>query len=544
MKTVDISIIIRTLNEEKYLPYLLNKISKQSLFGSSETIIIDSGSNDSTLSIANDYDAKIFNIKKKDFTFGKSLNLGCKFSKGKYLVFISGHCIPLDNKWLENLIHPLSENICGYSYGRQIGSKSTYFSEAEIFKKYYPNSSNLHRNGYFCNNANSAMLKTIWEEYKFDEQITGLEDLHLSKRIFKDGMNISYVAEACVFHCHKESWPQISRRFEREAYALLKISPEIKITKFSMIYYIICSILIDYKKAFSKGVLFKNNNLRNIFLYRCYQYYGSYKGNKNIKKYNQGLTDRYFFPSKSFITNEVNSKSDLNKKEKKLKIVALLPMKLNSTRVKGKNFKQFAERPLYSWILKTLINVNYIDEIIINTDAKKILKQDNLISHEKIRIVDRPLELCGDHVSMNKIIQYDLSNTLADVFVMTHTTNPLLSESTINACIDEFLIKSKYDNYDSLFTVNSLQTRFYSKKGNPLNHDPKKLIPTQELEVIYEENSNLYIFSKSSFISTNSRIGKNPIMFPTPATESLDIDTQMDWEIAESIALYRKRKEC
>ena len=91
--------------------------------------------------------------------------------------------------------------------------------------------------------------------------------------------------------------------------------------------------------------------------------------------------------------------------------------------------------------------------------------------------------------------------------------------------------------------MNPIQTRFYTKSGKPINHNPKELIPTQDLEVMYEENSNLYIFSKESFLSTNSRIGKTPILFEMPITESCDIDTKEDWEIAESIALYRTRND-
>ena len=79
------------------------------------------------------------------------------------------------------------------------------------------------------------------------------------------------------------------------------------------------------------------------------------------------------------------------------------------------------------------------------------------------------------------------------------------------------------------------------KNGKPINHNPKKLIPTQDLEKIYEENSNLYIFSKESFLSSSSRIGKNPILFETPKNESIDIDTNEEWEIAESMAFYKNR---
>ena len=540
----DISIIIRTYNEEKYLPYLLNSIRTQSLYDQTETIVVDSGSTDSTLAIANDYESEIINIEKRNFTFGRSLNLGCDKAKGKYLIIVSAHCIPINNYWIENLIYPLMEKISTYSYGRQIGSKETFFSESQIFNKYYPPITNLFQKGYFCNNANSAIYKQEWEKYQFDETLTGLEDIDLAKKVFKDGGNISYISEACVYHCHKETWGQISRRFERESYALLKISPEITINKTKLIYFILSAIFFDFKKAFSKKILFKNNNLIDIVFYRTFQFWGSYKGNKLTKKYNNELSNRYFFPSKPFKQSEYIISEDKEQYMEKIKVkcTAILPMKINSNRVKGKNFKNFAGKPLYSWILNTLLNVDEIEKIIINTDAKEILIKDELMHNDKIKIIERPKYLCGDEVSMNKIIEYDLSHTYSDVFVMTHTTNPLLSKETISACINEYILKKELSNYDSLFTVNAIQTRFYSKNGKPINHNPKKLIPTQELEKIYEENSNLYIFSKESFLSTSSRIGKNPILFETPKNEAIDIDTNDEWEMAESMAFYKIKK--
>ena len=259
--TKNISIIIRTFNEERYLPYLLNKIRLQSLYNQTETIIVDSGSTDSTLSIANDYETRIIEIEKRNFTFGRSLNMGCEKAKGKYLVIVSAHCIPQNNYWIENLVTPLFKNISSYSYGRQIGSKETFFSEEQIFNKYYPPITNLFQKGFFCNNANSALTKKEWKIYKFDETLTGLEDIDLAKKIYNNGGNISYVSEACVYHCHKETWQQISRRFERESYALLKISPEITINKFKLVYYIFSAIFFDFKTAFSKNIVFKNSNI-------------------------------------------------------------------------------------------------------------------------------------------------------------------------------------------------------------------------------------------------------------------------------------------
>lgn len=220
----------------------------------------------------------------------------------------------------------------------------------------------------------------------------------------------------------------------------------------------------------------------------------------------------------------------------KYDLVALLPMKANSERVKGKNFREFAGKPLFRWILDTLLKVSSIDCIVINTDARSILAENGLVESNRIMIRDRPPELCGDMVSMNKILEDDIKNVQADTYLMTHTTNPLISTTTIENALDAYS-EGQRSSKDSLFTVNKFQTRFYHKNGEPVNHDPDNLLRTQDLEPWYEENSNLYIFSRESFLSTKARIGKAPILFETPTIESQDIDNSIDWRIAEIIAL-------
>ena len=219
------------------------------------------------------------------------------------------------------------------------------------------------------------------------------------------------------------------------------------------------------------------------------------------------------------------------------KTVALLPMKAHSARVKGKNFRNFAGKPLFRWILDTLKTVEEIEKIIINTDARHILEENGLTDSDKVLIRDRKPEICGDHVSMNLIIEDDLEAIESETFVMTHTTNPLLSGATIQEAIQAYEKGVAEAGKDSLFTVNEYQTRFYRKDGSAVNHDPNVLLPTQELEPWYEENSNLYIFTRESFKSTNARIGETPILFPTPTLESADIDNATQWRIAEIIAL-------
>lgn len=220
------------------------------------------------------------------------------------------------------------------------------------------------------------------------------------------------------------------------------------------------------------------------------------------------------------------------------KIIALLPMKANSERVKGKNFKSLNGKPLFKWILNALIELNEVSKVIINTDARSILAEHGLVDSDRVQIRDRKPELCGDFVSMNRILADDITNEPADIYLMTHTTNPLLSGTTIRKALQQFLEARARGTADSLFTVNRFQTRFYRQDGSAINHNPNNLIRTQDLEPWYEENSNLYIFTPLSFAATQARIGKQPMMFETPPLESIDIDDQVDWQMAEAVAQY------
>ena len=225
-----------------------------------------------------------------------------------------------------------------------------------------------------------------------------------------------------------------------------------------------------------------------------------------------------------------------------MKVVALLPMKANSERVPGKNFKQFGNKPLFMWVLKKLIDNKYIDQVIINTDARNIIYDHLTQKSKKITIRDRRAEICGDFVSMNTIIDDDIKNIDADIYIMTHTTNPFISDETISNALKVFKKALKKKSADSLFTVNKVQERFYDKDCSPINHDPNNLVRTQDLNVWFKENSNLYLFTKDSFMKTGARIGLNPIMYETPEYESTDIDTPADWDLVEVMIEYYKKE--
>jgi CMP-N-acetylneuraminic acid synthetase len=219
--------------------------------------------------------------------------------------------------------------------------------------------------------------------------------------------------------------------------------------------------------------------------------------------------------------------------------VALLPMKLHSERVPGKNFRTFNGRPLFRWVLDTLLDMPEIDRVIINTDAREQLAAIGLRESERVVIRDRRPELCGDLVSMNLIIEDDISAVESDVYVMTHVTNPLIRASTIRSALQDFESAASSAEADSLFAVTRHQTRFYRRDGTPVNHDPSVLQRTQDLEPWFEENSNLYLFTRRSFASTNARIGARPLLFETPRADSVDIDDADTWTAAELMARAR-----
>jgi L-ascorbate metabolism protein UlaG (beta-lactamase superfamily)/glycosyltransferase involved in cell wall biosynthesis len=290
-----VSIVIRTFNEAAHLESLLLSIAAQQTDGlRHEVVLVDSGSTDGTLEIAQRHGCRIYHISREKFSFGRSLNIGCEAARGEILIFTSGHCDPADEHWLEGLCQPILDGKADYTYGRQIGGPKSKFSECCIFTKYYPEQPSIPQEGFFCNNANSAISQQAWATYKFDETLTGLEDMELAQRLVRDGGKVAYIAESCVFHHHDESWSQVERRFEREAIALQKIMPHIQIHLSDMLRYIATSVYKDWKCAWNANIW--HMKALEIALYRINQYYGSFKGNHEHRKLSHAEKERYFFP--------------------------------------------------------------------------------------------------------------------------------------------------------------------------------------------------------------------------------------------------------
>lgn len=290
------SVVIRTLNEAKFLGELLESIGQQETNGMGcEVVLVDSGSTDGTLEIAERYGCRILHITREEFSFGRSLNMGCEAAGGDILVITSGHCVPTDSHWLQRLCQPLIDGHAQYSYGRQLAGPESHYSESRVFEKYFPAESRIPQEGFYCNNANSALLKESWSRYRFDEELTGLEDMALAQKLVRDGGKVAYVAEAAVYHHHAETWRQVKRRFEREAIALQQIMPQLHVGLLDTARYIARSIWRDVCCAARDGVL--ANKASEIARYRFYQYMGSYSGHQQHRKLSQAEKDKYFYPA-------------------------------------------------------------------------------------------------------------------------------------------------------------------------------------------------------------------------------------------------------
>ena len=290
-----VSIVIRSYNEEKYLHQCLDAVFKQNSKHTLDVILVDSGSTDDTLKIAGQFDVNIVHIKKSDFSFGRSLNYGCRAAKGEYLAFISAHCIPVDEHWVDQLVAPFENPEIAMTYGKQEGVEHSKFSEKMLFKKYFPDHDKIPQDDFFSNNANSCIRKDLWEKYELNEELTGLEDMDWYKNFFLQGMKVAYVSSASVYHIHEESWSKVKTRYEREAYALKEIMPEVQLSMLDMVRYIISGVFKDWGQSIKQGLFFKH--CVSIWRFRVNQFTGSYKGNHIHRQVSKKTKHKYFYPS-------------------------------------------------------------------------------------------------------------------------------------------------------------------------------------------------------------------------------------------------------
>lgn len=217
------TVLIRTFNEARHLPALLERLGQQA-YREFETIVVDSGSVDGTRDIAAKAGARVIRIDRDHFTFGYSLNVGAREGQGRLIAIVSAHTLPLDEHWLGNLLAPFSDPRVAMVYGRQLGADVSKFSEVQDLRRTFGTERQVLRPPrFFANNANAAVRRDLWLQYPFDATLPGLEDIDWARRWLQDGYEVVYEPAAALLHMHDETWPQVRRRYYREAVAARRI---------------------------------------------------------------------------------------------------------------------------------------------------------------------------------------------------------------------------------------------------------------------------------------------------------------------------------
>jgi len=304
------SVVIRCHNEEEHIGKLLTGIGQQTL-SDVEIILVDSGSTDATLAIASRYPIKILTINRDEFSFGRSLNLGCGASTSDYIVIVSAHIYPVAKDWLEKLLKPFSDPQVALVYGRQRGDEQTKYSEQKVLERWFPQQSNLRQKHPFCNNANVAIRRDLWQRLPYNEELTGLEDLDWAKRAISLGHCIAYVADAEIVHVHEETPQRLYNRYRREAIALKRIFSEEHFRLFDFLRLFSANVITDYYHAWHDKILLKN--LREIPLFRLMQFWGTYRGFAYQGTIASRLKQTFYYPTEMTRKNNQTHSADPSK---------------------------------------------------------------------------------------------------------------------------------------------------------------------------------------------------------------------------------------
>ncbi|MEW5941372.1 MAG: glycosyltransferase, partial [Chloroflexota bacterium] len=225
--------------------------------------------------------------------FGRSLNYGVRAATRELVVIASAHVYPVYPDWLEILLRPFSDSHVALTYGKQRGPESARYSEQQVYHQWYPETSKPNQETAFCNNANAAIRRSLWERHPYDETLTGLEDLDWAKWAKEQGGVIAYVAEAEIIHVHNETPRGVFNRYRREAMAFKRIHPESHFSVYDFARLTAANILSDLYHAARERVLWKN--LPSIFWFRAMQFHGTRVGYRESSLVTPQLRETFYY---------------------------------------------------------------------------------------------------------------------------------------------------------------------------------------------------------------------------------------------------------
>jgi glycosyltransferase involved in cell wall biosynthesis len=287
------SIVIRCYNEKEHIGGVVEAVKRQ-VFSDFEIIAVDSGSTDGTLEILKEHVVTIVQIPKESFSFGRSLNLGCAASRGRFLVFLSAHCYPTDESWLVNLLSGFDDPEVAAVYGRQRAVATSAFSEHQVLRRWFPDESLPRQDGPFLNNANCAVRRSVWEQVPYDEDLPGLEDVAWATTVREAGWWIGYRADATVHHVHDETRSQTRNRYQREAITFQQVFPGEHFNLIDFLRLTGRNVLSDWRAAREQGVLLRKGV--EVVGFRVAQFWGTYRGFHTRWPSSSDLKRRIYYP--------------------------------------------------------------------------------------------------------------------------------------------------------------------------------------------------------------------------------------------------------
>jgi len=287
------SIVVRAYNEAQHLGRLFEGISQQTV-KDVELVLVDSGSTDATVQLAAQAGAKIVHIEPAEFSFGRSLNLGVGAATREYVAIVSAHVHPVYPDWLECLLRPFEDEAVAVVYGKQRGDTSSRISEEQVLRQWFPESDVPRQPSPFCNNANAAIRRSLWNRHAYDEALTGLEDLAWARWAQAQGYQVSYAAHAEIIHVHNEKPRQVFDRYRREAMAFKRIFPEAHFNIYDFVRLALTSIVSDL--AHAVGGRTTGRDPLSVFWFRPVQFWGTYQGYRSSGPVTRQLRETFYYP--------------------------------------------------------------------------------------------------------------------------------------------------------------------------------------------------------------------------------------------------------
>ncbi len=297
------SIVIRSYNEASHIGRLLEGILQQTI-KDIEIILVDSGSTDNTLEVAGNYPVTVFQIPPEDFTFGRSLNAGISHASADLVVIASGHVYPVYPDWLDHLLAPFADPEIALTYGMQRGNSETKFSEQQVFNHWFPEVSDQRQMHPFCNNANAAIRRALWQIQPYDETLSGLEDIAWANWVLKEGYAISYVAEAEIIHAHDETPHDVFNRYRREAMAFKRIYPQESFSRWDFAHLVTTNIGSDLWMSAREGSIWRH--FSGILWFRWMQFWGTYEGYRQSGPLTWELRKTFYYPHGVSTSSAIN----------------------------------------------------------------------------------------------------------------------------------------------------------------------------------------------------------------------------------------------